>query len=58
MKVKKILNKKRRKTVFVEDKKGWSRWQLWCLMAEFGDHLYHGCVPPFDPDIKIIKTTI
>lgn len=21
---------------------GWQRWQLWCLMAEFGQHLWNG----------------
>lgn len=30
---------------------GYSKFQLWALMAEFGNHLYLGCIPPFEPNI-------
>jgi len=36
-----------------EDAEGWSRWQLWDLMRQFGGHLYLGCDPPFDLAIEI-----
>jgi hypothetical protein len=25
-----------------EDADGWSEWQLWCLMADIGKHIYMG----------------
>lgn len=31
-----------------EDENGWSRWQLWELMNEFGSHLYTGCPTYFE----------
>jgi hypothetical protein len=36
-----------------EDKHGWSEWQLWDLMREFGPHLWNGCEVPFETEIKI-----
>ena len=35
-----------------EDAEGWSEWQLWHLMQEFGPHLHLGCNPPFDLTIQ------
>ncbi len=32
---------------------GWSTWQLWCLMQEFGRHLHNGCDVPFETEIEI-----
>jgi hypothetical protein len=31
-----------------EDEDGWSRWQLWMLMEEFGQHIHIGMRNPFD----------
>lgn len=36
-----------------EDLDGWSKWQLWELMASFGEHMYNGCRPPFELNIRI-----
>jgi hypothetical protein len=36
-----------------EDARGWSEWQLWCLMREFGQHLNNGFDPPFETEIRI-----
>ena len=36
-----------------EDEDGWSKWQLWDLMASFGEHIYNGCRPPFELNIRI-----
>ncbi len=27
---------------------GWSKFQLWVLMHEFGKHVYNGCIIPFE----------
>lgn len=35
-----------------EEIDGWSKWQLWSLMHEFGAHL-HGCDVPFETTIEI-----
>lgn len=37
-----------------EDIDGYSEWQLWELMATFGDILYNGCQIPFENIIEII----
>lgn len=37
-----------------EDADGWSTWQLWVLMQEFGQHMYLGCPSPFE-DIEVIE---
>ena len=37
-----------------EDADGWSEWQLWELMREFGQHIYVGQInPPFELTIRI-----
>ena len=36
-----------------EDADGWSEWQLWALMQEFGPHLHLGCQQPFETTIVI-----
>lgn len=36
-----------------EDQDGWSRWQFWVLMQEFGNHVYNGCQVPFETEIDI-----
>lgn len=36
-----------------EDAEGWSRWQLWCLMKEFGQHTDLGMSPCFETTIEI-----
>ncbi|MBR1230243.1 hypothetical protein JQ600_35700 [Bradyrhizobium sp. AUGA SZCCT0176] len=36
-----------------EDSRGWSKWQLWCLMRDFGPHLNNGFDPPFKTEIDI-----
>jgi hypothetical protein len=38
-----------------EDIDGYSEWQLWCFMAEFGEHMYNGCTMPFETIIKIVE---
>lgn len=35
-----------------EDAEGWSRWQLWSLMQDFGPHISLGRQPPFATDIE------
>lgn len=35
------------------DADGWSVFQLWVLMREFGAHLYNGVRMPFDAEILI-----
>lgn len=37
-----------------EDPKGWSTWQLWCLMEEFGEHIHNGTENPFETTIEIL----
>ena len=34
---------------------GWSEWQFWVLMQEFGNHVYNGCQLPFETEIEINK---
>lgn len=36
-----------------EDKNGWSQWQMWDLMKQFGNHCGLGCRPPFETTILI-----
>jgi hypothetical protein len=36
-----------------EDADGWSTWQLWRLMQEFGPHMNTGFDPPFETEIEI-----
>lgn len=36
-----------------EDEKGWSEWQLWALMEEFGRHMCIGTETPFETEIGI-----
>lgn len=38
-----------------EDANGWSTWQMWCLMQEFGPHIRVGCNAPFETMIEIIE---
>ena len=35
-----------------EDEDGWSRWSLWSLMQDFGEHVYLGCIVPFETQIE------
>jgi hypothetical protein len=39
----------------VETPEGWSDWQLWDLMHEFGAHCFNGCRVPFATTIEIVK---
>ncbi len=39
-----------------EDEAGWSKWQLWCLMAELGGKCYNGGKVPFEAGIRINAT--
>lgn len=36
-----------------EDDEGWSEWQVWELMHQFGSHLYAGGKLPFETAIEI-----
>jgi hypothetical protein len=36
-----------------EDDEGYSEWQLWVLMQEFGPHVYNGCKPCFETMIRV-----
>lgn len=36
-----------------EDESGWSTWQLWDLMREFGTHVGFGMLP-FETEIEIV----
>lgn len=36
------------------DEDGWSRFQLWTLMQEFGPHISIGMDVPFETEIKIV----
>lgn len=38
-----------------EDAGGWSTWQLWRLMQEFGDSMHNGCDVPFETEIEIVR---
>jgi DNA-binding MarR family transcriptional regulator len=37
-----------------EDEDGWSKWQLWALMQEFGPHMWLGGVVPFETEIEVL----
>lgn len=37
-----------------EDADGWSTWQLWCLMAEFGAHTGNGKPVCFETVIRLL----
>lgn len=36
-----------------EDSDGWSEWQLWDLMATFGEYMHDGCKVPFETEVEI-----
>ena len=36
-----------------EDEDGWSKWQLWDLMSEFGQHISLGGRVPFETTIRL-----
>lgn len=36
-----------------EDSDGWSKWQMWSLMKEFGNHIGMGKPNVFDTTIKL-----
>jgi hypothetical protein len=36
-----------------EDENGWSQFQLWVLMKEFGEEMHLGLSPPFETEIKV-----
>jgi hypothetical protein len=38
-----------------EDAHGWSRWQLWQLMRDFGPWIRMGGEAPFEMDIDIVE---
>lgn len=38
-----------------EDADGWSKWQLWRLMQEFGRYITMGFDAPFETEIEIIE---
>jgi hypothetical protein len=38
-----------------EDENGYSKWQLWCLMEEFGAHMRWGGELPFELEIDLPK---
>ena len=42
-----------RYTAPTEDAEGWSKWQLWCLMHDFGNRMYMGPLPPFGTEIRL-----
>lgn len=39
----------------LEDKNGWSTWQLWELMQIFGPYFFNGGEVPFETEIEIIE---
>lgn len=39
----------------VEEVDGWSEWQMWDLMAEFGRYLGNGRPVPFETEIEIVE---
>ena len=41
-----------------EDAGGWSRWQAWQLMQDFGRHIAIGAPMPFDTTIRIEKANL
>ncbi len=38
-----------------EDSEGFSLWQMSSLFADFGEHIYTGCEPPFETEIEIVE---
>tara|TARA_R110000822_G_scaffold301108_1_gene424770 strand:- start:1651 stop:1896 length:246 start_codon:yes stop_codon:yes gene_type:complete len=40
-----------------EDSEGYSRWQLWQLMKDFGSHMGNGNPIPFETAIEITPAT-
>lgn len=42
---------------YKEDKDGWSKWQMWHLMEQFGQYIYLGCEPPFETEIILLPRT-
>jgi len=38
-----------------EDGDGWSKWQLWRLMQEFGEHIHLAAKFPFEMDIQFVQ---
>ena len=36
-----------------EDEQGFSIWQMWCLMSEFGEHISLGQEEPFSMEIEL-----
>lgn len=42
-----------RKFTATPDADGWSRWQMWDVMATFGPHIYLGCRVPFETTIRL-----
>ena len=41
-----------------EDADGWSKWQLWSLMADFGPHMHMGGDTPFETTICLTDPAI
>jgi hypothetical protein len=39
----------------IADEDGYTEWQMWLLFHTFGNHLYSGCVLPFETEIEIIE---
>lgn len=37
-----------------EEVDGWSEWQMWELMHEFGANCYNGCTVPFETEIELV----
>lgn len=37
---------------------GWSEWQLWNLMQEFGPHISMGFDPPFETEIELLTERV
>jgi len=44
---------KREYKAISKDKDGYSKFQLWELMSQFGEHISMGCIPPFDTEIIV-----
>lgn len=41
-----------------ESNNGWSRWQLWDLMASFGDGIHMGGRVPFETTIRLKEPVV
>lgn len=39
-----------------EDEAGWSEWQMWTLMQDFGPYISLGSRAPFETEIEIVET--